>query len=72
MKAFTAVATLQDIASHVQGRNHTQCLQRWSKVLAPGLRKGVWGVDEDDELVALVSSGMDNWADVSLNIAGRT
>jgi hypothetical protein len=47
-------------------------LQRWSKVLAPGLRKGVWGVDEDDELVALVSSGMENWADVSLNIAGRT
>ena len=27
------------IASMVPGRNHEQCLQRWRKVLQPGLRK---------------------------------
>ena len=29
------------IADQVPGRNHTQCLQRWTKVLKPGLIK-VW------------------------------
>lgn len=27
------------IADQVPGRNHTQCLQRWTKVLKPGLIK---------------------------------
>ena len=27
------------IADQVEGRNHTQCLQRWTKVLKPGLIK---------------------------------
>jgi hypothetical protein len=29
----------QAIADQVPGRNHTQCLQRWTKVLKPGLIK---------------------------------
>ena len=29
----------QMISEQVPGRNHTQCLQRWGKVLAPGLKK---------------------------------
>ena len=27
------------IADQVEGRSHTQCLQRWTKVLKPGLIK---------------------------------
>jgi hypothetical protein len=44
----------KNIAMWVPGRNHTQCLQRWSKVLTPGLRKGQWDGDEDEALVAKV------------------
>ena len=29
------------------GRNHIQCLQRWNKVLKPGIKKGAWSEDED-------------------------
>ena len=36
------------IATDVPGRNHVQCLQRWRKVLAPGLVKGSWADSEDD------------------------
>ena len=41
------------IAELVPGRNHVQCLQRWKKVLKPGLVKGTWSADEDRKLVAL-------------------
>jgi hypothetical protein len=63
---------MQEIAAQVPGRNHTQCLQRWSKVLTPGLRKGPWAADEDAQLVALVARGLENWAVVSESIEGRT
>ena len=41
------------IAQCVPGRNHVQCLQRWKKVLKPGLRKGVWDKKEDAILIEL-------------------
>lgn len=46
----------KQIAEHVPGRNHTQCLQRWSKVLAPGLKKGQWSKAEDDALIRLAQA----------------
>jgi hypothetical protein len=39
------------IAESVPGRNHAQCRQRWSNVLVPGLKKGVWEPREDEILV---------------------
>ena len=39
------------IANHVPGRNHVQCLQRWKKVLKPGLKKGTWDKTEDQLLI---------------------
>ena len=53
--------------STLTGRNHSQHLQR-----TPGLRKGPWDSDEDKQLVARVSSGVENWADISDTIEGRT
>ena len=44
----------KDIARSVETRNHVQCLQRWKKVLRPGLKKGHWGPEEDDLLHRLV------------------
>lgn len=60
------------IAAQVPGRNHTQCLQRWTKVLAPGLVKGHWSPHEDDLLRRLVANDQKNWGDVAAKIPGRT
>lgn len=60
------------IAEKVTGRNHTQCLQRWTKVLAPGLIKGHWRPDEDQLLRELVAEGRKNWGQVAVQIPGRT
>jgi hypothetical protein len=60
------------IAARVPGRNHTQCLQRWTKVLAPGLVKGHWSKYEDDLLKSLVASENKNWGEVAAKIPGRT
>ncbi|RLN32080.1 hypothetical protein BBJ28_00020212, partial [Nothophytophthora sp. Chile5] len=60
------------IAAHVAGRNHTQCLQRWTKVLAPGLVKGHWSPHEDELLRRLVAADQKNWGDVAAKIPGRT
>ncbi|CAK4072877.1 unnamed protein product [Aphanomyces euteiches] len=60
------------IADQVVGRNHTQCLQRWTKVLKPGLIKGHWTPEEDAKLRALVAEGRKNWGQVASHIPGRT
>ena len=44
----------KDIACSVETRNYVQCLQRWQRVLRPGLKKGHWGPEEDDLLHRLV------------------
>ena len=62
----------KSIAEKVTGRNHTQCLQRWTKVLAPGLIKGHWRPDEDQLLRDLVAEGRKNWGQVASQIPGRT
>lgn len=62
----------KDIATHVQGRNHTQCLQRWTKVLKPGLVKGHWTKNEDDILIGMVKHGRKTWGQIANQINGRT
>ena len=63
----------KDIARSVETRNHVQCLQRWKKVLRPGLKKGHWGPEEDDLLRRLVGlNGKDKWGEVASQISGRT
>uniref|UniRef100_A0A7S3PRD7 Uncharacterized protein n=1 Tax=Aplanochytrium stocchinoi TaxID=215587 RepID=A0A7S3PRD7_9STRA len=71
------------IAARVPGRNHTQCLQRWSKVLAPGLKKGQWAEIEDATLIKTAQEQLDaclrdgkpkklNWGQICKKIPGRT
>mmetsp|Transcript_19281 Transcript_19281/g.24522 ORF Transcript_19281/g.24522 Transcript_19281/m.24522 type:complete len:692 (-) Transcript_19281:399-2474(-) len=60
------------IAEEVPGRNHVQCLQRWKKVLRPGLVKGHWTEEEDEQLRKVVKAGFKNWGEVALKIQGRT
>ena len=49
-----------------------QCLQRWQKVIKPGLVKGQWTIEEDAALTALVRQGFVDWGKLALNMPGRT
>lgn len=62
------------IADDVPGNHtHVQCLQRWSKVLKPGLIKGPWTEDEDELLKSAVTQEpKGNWVAVASNVPGRT
>ncbi|CAH0479276.1 unnamed protein product [Peronospora belbahrii] len=60
------------VAERVPGRDNAQCLQRWNKVLKPGLVKGPWSVEEDARLMEMMLKGYDNWRQVSNSIPGRT
>mmetsp|Transcript_5518 Transcript_5518/g.10368 ORF Transcript_5518/g.10368 Transcript_5518/m.10368 type:complete len:510 (+) Transcript_5518:274-1803(+) len=71
------------ISESVPGRNHTQCLQRWSKVLAPGIKKGPWSPEEDQILLDLALQQIEEckrqgkpekilWGTVRHSIPGRT
>jgi len=52
----------KEIAQRIPGRNHVQCLQRWKKVLRPGLKKGHW-TDDEDNLLRLYRDKCSNWAE---------
>jgi hypothetical protein len=62
----------KEIAGQVRTRNHVQCLQRWKKVLCPGLRKGVWSANEDEILARLVKEDFKNWGALATHLPGRT
>eukprot|EP00514_Thraustochytrium_sp_LLF1b_P004873 CAMPEP_0184517544 /NCGR_PEP_ID=MMETSP0198_2-20121128/5612_1 /TAXON_ID=1112570 /ORGANISM="Thraustochytrium sp., Strain LLF1b" /LENGTH=513 /DNA_ID=CAMNT_0026907925 /DNA_START=245 /DNA_END=1790 /DNA_ORIENTATION=- len=56
----------------VEGRDHVQCLQRWNKVLQPGLVKGPWTSGEDELLTMLAERYGNHWTSVAAQIPGRT
>lgn len=66
------------VAAYVPNRAWRECLQRWTKVLVPGLKKGKWSRIEDDTLLTLVNQQMkDNpskisWPDVSKGMGFRS
>ena len=60
------------ISERVGTRSHVQCLQRWKKVLTPGLIKGQWSGQEDAMLVTLVSEGFKNWGQLAKHMPGRS
>ena len=62
----------QSIAKFIPGRNHAQCLQRWNKVLKPGLKKGKWSAEEDEQLWELILKACPTWAYISDRITGRS
>ena len=48
----------KSIAMKVPNRNHVQCLQRYKKVLKPGLKRGGWTPQEDELLTKLYYNEM--------------
>lgn len=72
----------KEVAKHVPNRSYRECMQRWTKVLAPGLKKGKWSSDEDEQLVRLVQEQLKTigetngkrivWNKVSSGFEGRS
>jgi len=60
------------IAERVPGRNHVQCLQRYLRVLQPGLKKGHWTPEEDEKLRSLATRGFTSWTEAAEQIPGRS
>ena len=55
-------------------RTGTQCLNRWRKVLQPGLVKGTWTDDEDAavrDMVLKHGVGKIKWSDIAATLPGR-
>ena len=54
-------------------RDNTQCMQRYQKVLRPGIRKGNWSREEDETLLRCVAQfGEHDWDTVAKYIPGRS
>lgn len=49
----------------------TQCLNRWYKVLRPGLVKGPWLEEEDTVILQCMRSGLTKWSEIAERIPGR-
>ncbi|KAL3684867.1 hypothetical protein R1sor_002889 [Riccia sorocarpa] len=62
------------VAACLEGRNNSQCLMRWYKVLHPARnRKGRWSVEEDKRLKWAVSVyGAKKWKQIAEHVPGRT
>jgi len=61
----------KEIAREVVGRSEVQCLHRWQKVLAPGLRKGPWSHEEDEMVKSCMQKGMKKWSEIAKHVPGR-
>ena len=60
------------IAGQVPDRTDSQCLHRWTKVLNPKIKKGLWQPEEDKLLVDLVAdSGPKGWTKIAQQLPGR-
>jgi hypothetical protein len=57
----------QAASEMIGSRNGTQCQQRWSEVIRPGLRKGPWDAQEDAQLLRLVAKFGPKWSKITEN-----
>lgn len=59
------------IAIHLPNRNGKQCHQRWSYFLNPGVRKGAWSSEEDQNILHWQKVMGNKWAKIASYLPGR-
>lgn len=60
------------ISTELHNRTDVQCLHRWQKVLKPGLIKGPWTHEEDEQLRQLFGQlGEKRWSEIAKHLPGR-
>jgi hypothetical protein len=60
------------IARHFVNKTAQQVADRWNKVVNPGLIKGSWTEDEDQQIIQWVAeNGARNWTALAANLHGR-
>merc|ERR1719502_1346489 len=62
------------IAEALPDRTDIGCMQRWKKVLQPGLHKGAWSIGEDQivrEMVTKHGVGNIKWSEIAARLPGR-
>ena len=73
--AASAAAAVASSSSPPPPRTPLHCMNRWYKVLKPGMRKGPWTKDEDNLLLSIVSSHPSSdkvkWSTVATLLPGR-
>lgn len=61
------------IAQHMGSRSAVQCMNRWTKILKPGLLKGYWSKEEDELLQEWVqANGPKKWSECAKLIKKRS
>ena len=61
------------ISFEISGKSPLQCLQRWNKILRPGITKGPWTDAEDDTLRYWVANfGAKGWTKCSKTVGTRS
>jgi hypothetical protein len=61
----------QSVARFV-GRTSNQCINRWTKTLRPGIKRGRWSAEEDELLRGAIAACGTVWKQVGLRVRGRT
>jgi hypothetical protein len=60
------------IAGLLHNRNGKQCHQRWNYFLNPGVRKGAWSHEEDQNILYWQQTIGNKWAKIAGYLPGRT
>lgn len=63
----------KSVSSFLPGRTDSACMNRWHKVVKPGLTQGPWTHEEDKLLIKLVDKyGARKWVAIAEEMKGRS
>lgn len=60
----------KNVASHIPSKNAFQCFSRYKRI-RPGLKRGQWNKQEDQELSAFVDKFGFNWSEIAKKMENR-